>query len=233
MKAIYKVGVMVEGNEFIEEFIFERYTVAQTKFRALLRDAMMNGPSVGIVVMREYLLKGDEYECTGDIKAVDLEDFDRDALALERSNKVFRSILRDIAGVAGIDEYAALETYAERIGEKLASAVRSSDRPIGRFVSPGVFETMEGEFALHLTGFEKKIETIRVLRAHLGTGLKETKDFVDVASPENPSKVTGLTEEQADVLLYDLESPTGCKVYINNPKLLPASDEAADIHPEG
>jgi len=233
MKAIYKVGVLVEGNEFIEEFIFERYTLAQTKFRVVLRDAMMNGPSVGLVVMREYLLKGERYECAGDVKSVDLEDFDRDAMALERSNKVLRSILSDIAAVAGIDGFAAPETYAERIAAMLATSASREVRSKVRRISSIEFEVNAGEYNFCLTGYENEFETIKALHQFLGTGLKDTKEFVKGASPDKPAKVTGLSLCQAGSLLNALEGPAGGKAYINNPKLLPASDEAAGINPEG
>ena len=63
------------------------------------------------------------------------------------------------------------------------------------------------EFDVILTGFgEKKINVIKVVRAHTGLGLKEAKDLVDKAP--NPVK-EGISKDEAEKIKKELEEAGG------------------------
>ena len=63
------------------------------------------------------------------------------------------------------------------------------------------------EFDVILTAFgEKKINVIKVVRAHTGLGLKEAKDLVDKAP--NPVK-EGISKDEAEKIKKELEEAGG------------------------
>jgi large subunit ribosomal protein L7/L12 len=63
------------------------------------------------------------------------------------------------------------------------------------------------EFDVILTSFgEKKINVIKVVRAHTGLGLKEAKDLVDKAP--NPVK-EGISKDEAEKIKKELEEAGG------------------------
>ncbi len=65
-------------------------------------------------------------------------------------------------------------------------------------------------FAVKLTGFgEKKIQVIKAVRALLGLGLKEAKEFVDKAGAEPQVMKEAASKEEAEKIKAEVEEAGG------------------------
>ena len=108
-------------------------------------------------------------------------------------------ILNAIAEMSVMDVVALVEAMEEKFGVSAAAAVSAA--PVAAADAGVVAEQEEFEVVLVSAG-EKKVSTIKVVRAITGLGLKEAKDMVDAA----PSTIKdGVSKAEAEDLKKQLE----------------------------
>ncbi|MBT6893065.1 MAG: 50S ribosomal protein L7/L12 [Pseudomonadales bacterium] len=109
-------------------------------------------------------------------------------------------ILNAIAEMSVMDVVELVEAMEEKFGVSAAAAVAAAPAAAGGDAGA---EEVKDEFDVIITSAgEKKVSTIKVVRAITGLGLKEAKALVD----EAPSSVKeGVTKDEAEDIQKQLE----------------------------
>ena len=109
-------------------------------------------------------------------------------------------ILNAIAEMSVMDVVELVEAMEEKFGVSAAAAVAAAPAAAGGDAGA---EEVKDEFDVIITSAgEKKVSTIKVVRAITGLGLKEAKALVD----EAPSSVKeGVTKDEAEDIKKQLE----------------------------
>jgi len=109
-------------------------------------------------------------------------------------------ILNAIAEMSVMDVVELVEAMEEKFGISAAAAVVAAPASAG---DAGGAEEVKDEFDVVITSAgEKKVNTIKVVRAITGLGLKEAKALVD----EAPSSIKeGVTKDEAEDIKKQLE----------------------------
>lgn len=127
------------------------------------------------------------------------------------SDKV-AEIVDKISGLSLLEASELTKALEEKFGVTAAAPVMVAGGGAPAAGAPGaaVEEKTEFNVILKATG-EKKINVIKVVRAHTGLGLKEAKDLVDGA----PNTVKeGISKEEAEKLKKEFED-AGATVEVN------------------
>ncbi|MEK9748411.1 MAG: 50S ribosomal protein L7/L12 [Pseudomonadales bacterium] len=110
-------------------------------------------------------------------------------------------ILDAIAEMSVMDVVALVEAMEEKFGVSAAAAVAAAPAAAAGGDAGAAAEQDEFEVIL-VSGGEKKVNAIKVVRAITGLGLKEAKDMVDSA----PSSIKqGVSKAEAEDLKNQLE----------------------------
>lgn len=110
-------------------------------------------------------------------------------------------ILDAIAEMTVMDVVALVEAMEEKFGVSAAAAVAAAPAAAAGGDAGAAAEQDEFEVIL-VSGGEKKVNAIKVVRAITGLGLKEAKDMVDSA----PSSIKqGVSKAEAEDLKNQLE----------------------------
>lgn len=110
-------------------------------------------------------------------------------------------ILDAIAEMTVMDVVALVEAMEEKFGVSAAAAVAAAPTAAAGGDAGAAAEQDEFEVIL-VSGGEKKVNAIKVVRAITGLGLKEAKDMVDSA----PSSIKqGVSKAEAEDLKNQLE----------------------------
>jgi len=110
-------------------------------------------------------------------------------------------ILDAIAEMSVMDVVALVEAMEEKFGVSAAAAVAAAPAAAAGGDAGAAAEQDEFEVIL-VSGGEKKVNAIKVVRAITGLGLKEAKDMVDSA----PSSIKqGVSKAEAEDLKSQLE----------------------------
>ena len=118
-------------------------------------------------------------------------------------------ILDAIAGMTVLELSELIKEMEEKFGVSAAAAAVAVAAPAAGGAAPAAEEKTEFTVMLMAAG-EKKVETIKVVRAATGLGLKEAKDLVDGA----PKAVKeAISKADADALKKQLEE-VGAKVEV-------------------
>lgn len=125
---------------------------------------------------------------------------------MKMSEKVAQA-LELIKGMSLLEASDLKKALEEEFGVTASAPVMMAG-PAAASAAP-VEEQTEFDVVLQAAG-EKKINVIKVVRAHTGLGLKEAKDLVDGAP--KPVK-QGITKEEAEALKKQLEE-AGAKVEV-------------------
>ncbi len=115
------------------------------------------------------------------------------------SEKVTQA-LEIIKGMSLLEASELKKALEEEFGVTAAAPVMMAGPAAGAAVA-AVEEQTEFDVILQTTG-DKKINVIKVVRAHTGLGLKEAKDLVD--SAPKPVK-EGASKEEAEKIKKELE----------------------------
>jgi len=110
-------------------------------------------------------------------------------------------IVEKIKGLSLIEASELKKALEEEFGVTAASPVVVAGGGAGGAEAAAVEEQTEFNVILVAAG-EKKINVIKVVRAHTGLGLKEAKDLVDKAP--NPVK-EGISKDEAEKLKKEFE----------------------------
>ena len=110
-------------------------------------------------------------------------------------------ILDSIANMSVMDVVELVEAMEEKFGVSAAAAVAAAPAAAAGGDAGAAAEQDEFEVIL-VSGGEKKVNAIKVVRAITGLGLKEAKDMVDSA----PSSIKqGVSKAEAEDLKNQLE----------------------------
>jgi large subunit ribosomal protein L7/L12 len=118
------------------------------------------------------------------------------------SDKV-AEIVEKISGLSLIEASELTKALEEKFGVTATAPVMMAGvgAPVAGASGPAVEEKTEFDVVLKAAG-EKKINVIKVVRAHTGLGLKEAKDLVDGA----PNTVKeGISKDEAEKLKKEFE----------------------------
>ena len=118
-------------------------------------------------------------------------------------------ILEAIANMTVLELSGLIKEMEEKFGVSAAAAAVAVAAPAAGAAAPAVEE--KTEFTVVLTGAgENKVNTIKVVRAITGLGLKEAKDLVDGAP--KPVK-EGVSKADADAVAKQLtEAGATCEI---------------------
>jgi hypothetical protein len=183
--------------------VFESCDAAAECYRNLLKEALSRGGYPGLIrFWEERLTTGGEYlKEDEDIRLVYLDDF----------SDLELKIVSDTSGVRSVEEIDRL--------------------PRIRKLSEVAYKADIGSWRLRFPGYKAsgKVAAMRALRKHLYMSLRDAKEFVEFASSDRPSTISGLSMVVAESLLDDLAETTDYRVSIADVELLAASDDAAGI----
>ena len=116
------------------------------------------------------------------------------------SDKV-AEIVDKISGLSLIEASELTKALEEKFGVTAAAPVMVAGGAVPAAAGPAVEEKTEFDVVLKAAG-DKKINVIKVVRAHTGLGLKEAKDLVDGA----PNTVKeAISKDEAEKLKKEFE----------------------------
>ncbi len=111
------------------------------------------------------------------------------------------AIVDQIKGLSLLEASELKKALEDEFGVTAAAPVIMAGGPAGGAAAAEVEEQTEFDVILQTIG-EKKINVIKVVRAHTGLGLKEAKDLVD--SAPKPVK-EGISKDEAEKLKKEFE----------------------------
>lgn len=119
-----------------------------------------------------------------------------------------QEILDAISEMSVLDLSELIKEMEEKFGVSAAATMMSVPAAGGAAAQEEAPEEAEQtEFAVHLSSFgDKKVAVIKVVRAAVGLGLKESKDLVESA----PVAIKeGMSKEEAEELKKEIEEAGG------------------------
>ncbi|MGH8671568.1 MAG: 50S ribosomal protein L7/L12 [Burkholderiales bacterium] len=118
-------------------------------------------------------------------------------------------ILDAVAGMSVLELSELIKDLENKFGVSAAATAVAVAAPAGGAAAPAAEEQTEFDVILTAAG-ENKVNTIKVVRAITGLGLKEAKDLVDGAP--KPVK-QGISKGEAQAIQKQLtEAGAGCEV---------------------
>ncbi|MEN8148240.1 MAG: 50S ribosomal protein L7/L12 [Planctomycetota bacterium] len=117
-------------------------------------------------------------------------------------------VIETLKGMTAL-ELSELKKAIEEVFDVTAAAPMAM--AAGPVAAGGEAEAAEPDsFTVKLSGFgEKKIQVIKAVRALLGLGLKEAKEFVDKAAAEPQIMKEAASKEEAEKIKADVEEAGG------------------------
>lgn len=118
-----------------------------------------------------------------------------------------QEILDAISEMSVLDLSELIKEMEEKFGVSAAATMMAAPAAGAAAQEEAPEEAEQTEFAVHLSSFgDKKVAVIKVVRAAVGLGLKESKDLVESA----PVAIKeGMSKEEAEELTKEIEEAGG------------------------